>query len=564
MKIELSLPQQDRRNPATLEDPLYYLRNFAWVIEWVRSRYDHLLNADEHRFVAEFLALPEASQGLLVRMVMRKGSVFRGDKLVYPELGATPQAIRPLVDRQWVKAEPLLDPEALFNLFTWPELRRVLAEPLTEAGFTGNRKGEALAALSELGLDARTAPKWGLPETPVFEFCLMPLCDRFRLMFFGNMHQDWSEFVVTELGTYHYEQVEFTEDSRPFHSRAEIDTYLQLHACRENFYKGEALDEIAAAIPPLPSENPWLVRMRDRLVFKMAREWERAGELGEACLLYHDCGHPEARGRLLRVLEKGGDHELALALAQQVHAAPTTEAERQHLHRILPRLERKLGLMPSISRPTKVALQTLELSLPAAASVELAVVDHLHTTDAPAHYVENTLLTGLFGLLCWEAVFAPLPGAFFHPFQRGPADLHWPDFYQRRKASFDACLGKLESGDHGSSILKTFTDKQGRQSPFVHWDLLSETLLQQALLCIPPQHLKLIFERILTDIQSNRAGLPDLIQFWPEQCRYQMIEVKGPGDRLQDNQRRWLEFFARHGMPASVCHVIWESPVESS
>jgi hypothetical protein len=34
-----------------------------------------------------------------------------------------------------------------------------------------------------------------------------------------------------------------------------------------------------------------------------------------------------------------------------------------------------------------------------------------------------------------------------------------------------------------------------------------------------------------------------------------MIEVKGPGDRLQDNQRRFLEFCVSHDMPVSVCYV---------
>ena len=38
---------------------------------------------------------------------------------------------------------------------------------------------------------------------------------------------------------------------------------------------------------------------------------------------------------------------------------------------------------------------------------------HLQQDDAPVHYVENTLLCSLFGLLCWEAIFAPLPGSFF-------------------------------------------------------------------------------------------------------------------------------------------------------
>ena len=51
--------------------------------------------------------------------------------------------------------------------------------------------------------------------------------------------------------------------------------------------------------------------------------------------------------------------------------------------------------------------------------------------------------------------------------------------------------------------------------------------------------------------------MPDLIQFWPAERRYRMIEVKGPGDRLQDNQKRWLAFCAQHGMPVDVCYVRW-------
>jgi hypothetical protein len=54
---------------------------------------------------------------------------------------------------------------------------------------------------------------------------------------------------------------------------------------------------------------------------------------------------------------------------------------------------------------------------------------------------------------------------------------------------------------------------------------------------------------------ERRAGFPDLIQFWPHEARYRMVEVKGPGDRLQDNQRRFLEFCAGHQMLVFVCQV---------
>ena len=97
----------------------------------------------------------------------------------------------------------------------------------------------------------------------------------------------------------------------------------------------------------------------------------------------------------------------------------------------------------------------------------------------------------------------------------------------------------------------------GIQSAFVHWGWLSEELLDIALECLPPEHLEHCFHRILRDVKTNRAGFPDLIQFWPRERRYRMIEVKGPGDRLQDNQIRWLDYCASHGMPVSVCHVRW-------
>jgi hypothetical protein len=86
---------------------------------------------------------------------------------------------------------------------------------------------------------------------------------------------------------------------------------------------------------------------------------------------------------------------------------------------------------------------------------------------------------------------------------------------------------------------------------------MSEALLSVALSCVPRRHLKACFGRILSDIRANRCGLPDLVQFWPQERCYRLIEVKGPGDRLQDNQIRWLTFCVAHEIPVSVCHVAW-------
>ena len=55
-------------------------------------------------------------------------------------------------------------------------------------------------------------------------------------------------------------------------------------------------------------------------------------------------------------------------------------------------------------------------------AVEDSLRGHWHHATTPVFCVENTLVNALFRLLCRPAVFAPLPGAFFHPFQNGPGN----------------------------------------------------------------------------------------------------------------------------------------------
>jgi hypothetical protein len=306
-------------------------------------------------------------------------------------------------------------------------------------------------------------------------------------------------------------------------------------------------------------DNPWLQRRRGKVLFQIGQYCERIGEFALALSIYRDCAYPGARIRMIRVLERSGEYSLALELATLAEQAPESAAEQQGLQRILPRVRRKLG-GPPLKRVAARPVERLDLQLPRtdpALSVEFYVQAHLHDDDGPVHYVENSLINSLFGLLCWPAIFAPLPGAFFHPFQRGPVDLLNEDFQQRRAELFQACLSELDDGRYAATIRQRFVDKWGVQSPFVFWGAVNEQLLEQALACLPAEHLKHWFTRLLLDIKANRAGMPDLIQFWPQHKTYRMIEVKGPGDRLQDNQLRWLEFCHQHQMPVAVCYVQW-------
>ena len=551
---------------ADLNDPLYYRTNFETVIRWVREHHHDLLLESEIQHIDELLNLPPAARGLLARMVMRTGELFREEKLNYPELEQSiPEAMSSLVMSGWVEPEPDLTLPELFRLFTLAELRPALADMVQDAGLKRTApKSQLMDALTPLHPDATPVRQW-LPgtNTLVRQLNRMPLFDRLRLMFFGNLRQSWSDFVLVELGHQRYEAVPFSSEARAFDCRDDVDRYLVMHHCRERLDAGESPEVIWQDIPDA-GDNAWLESRRGRLLFELAKQAERGGQTSLALSAYDGSQHRDARLRQLRLMERQGQYQAAWDLAEQATAAPRSESELQGLQRLQNRLGKKLG-QPSVPKKPRPTIPKFELELanPEGHSVEWCVLSHLSTEAEPVAYVENTLITGLFSLLCWPAVFAPIPGAFFHPFHTGPVDLYREDFIERRRDLFDACLRSLEDGRYKDIIRKTWREKYGIASPFVVWPVLSEALLELALHCLPADHLIVLFKRLMADLRLHRSGFPDLIRFMPAATdphqRYEMIEVKGPGDRLQDHQTQWLEYCVDKQIPVSVCYVRWQS-----
>ena len=541
-----------------LENEFYYLDNFQGVLDWIGQRYDDLLTDEERAFIGAFSALPQPARALFVRMVMRKGTLFRASKLRYAEIGCPVEAAQHLLATGWVERDPVISLDELFDLLSKPEIAAAFGPHLHQKAA---RKAEQLEALRAAFSEERAFSAWHRDcDDLALRIHVKPLCDRLRLVFFGNLHQDWTEFVLSDLGLFRYEQVEFSTASRGFRDRGDIDHYLQMHACKERFAEGlEPLDDIVRDLPEHAFHNDWLESRREKLLFQIGQHYEKQKDWDNAHAIYARCRFPGARGRAIRVLEKAERYSEAWELLGVAQGAPESDAERQHLLRIGPRLARRLGHPKAIARRIEPVRVDVCLPMPAGDWwVEGVVREHLACADAPVFYVENMLANALFGLLCWRAIFAAIPGAFFHPFHRGPADLYSPDFAQRRAAEFADCLAQLDDGRYRATIMAHFAEKSGIASPFVAWEYLDDALLELALDCIPAAHLKKWCERILADVKENRTGFPDLIQFWPGEKRYNMIEVKGPGDRLQDNQLRWIEYCATHGMPVSVCYLQWE------
>jgi hypothetical protein len=120
-------------------------------------------------------------------------------------------------------------------------------------------------------------------------------------------------------------------------------------------------------------------------------------------------------------------------------------------------------------------------------------------------------------------------------YQRGPKDLFRPEFRRRRARPSEERLRHIESTPSWpEEMLRLYDRKEGTASDLVHWRFLPRELVERSV------HLILF-------APSRRRKAPP----------YELIEVKGPGDQLQINQRRWLRYFSSHGIPYRLIRVQW-------
>ncbi len=541
---------------ADLNEPLYYLRNALTLIDWVSQRHGDLLDTHEWQALEHLRSVSEPAQALLFRMVMRRGDYFRTDQLNYAELPDTSELLPLLTDADLIELDPTLDSTEMSALLRKQELWslcQALAPDQPPARST--RKQDLQHWLEEAHTPPRPFSHW-LPNAGfhVVSLKISPLMERLRLMFFGNLYQDWSEFVITELGHQRYEAVAFDQESRAFQTRDEVDAYLYLAQLQQQLESGAELTELIAQLPTqCPSE--WLEYRRRKLAFALGQAAEKSGEQALARQLYSQNPYQEAQLRKLRLMELS-DEPMATFLEAQKRLTEVHQPEaRIRIQRILQRSGKKAGQAISVKKPKELPEQTLTLPAADGIRVEALVIQALEAEGYQAFHVENSLFNGVFALLFWPAIYAPLSGAFFHPFQAGPADLYRPDFVQRREALIAEQFGLFTDHQYKQVILQRYQQKAGISCSLINWSNLSFTLIEQALDLIPATHLEAIFLHLLLDIRQHRRGMPDLVSFDPERKTYRLIEVKGPGDRLQDHQRLWLEFFIDKDIPASLSKV---------
>ena len=542
----------------------YYLDNVITLFEHVTRVYADLLEPRLIEFLDGFAALSPDAGKLCIRLLNRSHDWYRLSKLKYSEIVSLDAAVEELSRQGFVEANAEIDRPTLLSLFTIPELRSLMRP---EPGREKLRREEL-----ETVLMAQDNAEFFNALKNSDNLLRLRCRDQYQvcqMLFFGNLNQSMTDFVLRDLGLNQFETYSIDPAHRPYHSAREIQQHWLLYQLQTLFESSDSsdrsvLDELASMIPDDIEPAAPAYRKSEQLRYEVARQLERIGELTAATELYQQCLLPPSRERIVRIHDQQGQQHAALERCVQIIKHPLDEGEIQFACMFATRLVKRHGL----AAPESVEQQRIthlpeivELELPRHESVEIAVAEYYDTLDGigSCHYVENSLFNSVLGLLLWEVVFAPLPGAFYNAFQYRPSDFYTHDFCARRGDLLVKIWTSINSNEDIWRIVSArWQQKQGLLNPLVNWQDISLEMIRLALERIDYLHWRAVFNRILRDLRNNRSGFPDLVHF-PPAGGYRLVEVKGPGDSLQNNQRRWMQYFHQHGIPHQLARVTWQT-----
>ncbi|MEQ8483650.1 MAG: VRR-NUC domain-containing protein [Pseudomonadales bacterium] len=523
--------------PQRPPPPDYYAANLRHLFGHVATHHERLLGAAERRLLAAFAAASVDAQRLYARLAARAGPWIRVSSIGYGEVGDVAQALAELMARRLVRADGQAPADELLARLTRAEAGALF--PRVRAPTKAAWIDACVGRYPDAQIRARVAarhPCVALAEPQAFRACLV--------LFFGGDGQDLSTYVLQDLGVLRFERYQLDPSRGAFADRAELRRYLR---CRLASFWSHRLDEVPGLAPVLLDAlqdcagGRTVQRARDRVLNRLGRWHERRGEADAALRCYAVSESHPARERSARLLRGRGDEAAVARLLAEMARDPRAPEEADFAARFG---SRRRSTAPPVSW----------CALPAAtpAAIERHALALLTSNGGRGWHLENLLPLGLAGLVFWDAVFAPVPGAFSHPFQLGPRDLFWPDFARARRCQIDAQVQALAApGALAAAVRTTAASRRGIANRLVHWGAFTSALVDALLDAVPHDALAAIATHTIVNLHRARTGFPDLLMVYGRDA-WELVEVKGPTDQLQPAQRVWIDTLQRQGLPVRV------------
>lgn len=187
--------------------------------------------------------------------------------------------------------------------------------------------------------------------------------------------------------------------------------------------------------------------------------------------------------------------------------------------------------------------------------VEQLCLQHYALQNFKGYHCEGKLLTMLFVLLLWDVIFADgIAGSFETPYQSAPLDLGSDSFPIVRSSEIRARFDHIERTG-GLDLIAEVDDRERPNKTWAvgcRWDLFSKQDLLEVAECLGGESLGVVCQMLVEEWDHCSSGMPDLVIWRMEDKTVRFVEVKGPGDRLSETQKVWIDVLLRAGIEVQV------------
>jgi DNA polymerase-3 subunit epsilon len=531
----------------------YYHSHFVEMIEFVEASYGHVLLDRHLAFIRDFGRLPRNAQCLYVRLVNRKGNVFAGNRLKYPELGDTQALVGILRDHAWVEPPSDVHFDELLRFLTRSELYEALS-----ARFVGIRRSMKKAEYVAFAR-ANCAPADFVQLVDLSRLVVQSRTqevDFLMFLYFGRLQDGLSRFTMRDLGIVRTHS--FRESFEPrFADREEAfeHYFFETRLARLRSASADVIQDLMDEACEWPEPvSPGAAALRDKLAYRLGRKAEKAGDAYAALRLLQAGESAQCVERCVRILFASGQKDEARRYLERCIDDPGSDEEWLFARDFY---ERKFGSKrTSVVTDVLRAAATIDIDEAQSGSPERAAADYFERAGHRAFRVENALWRTFFGLYFWDELFAGDDTDLHSPFEFVPRNLVTGTFYEDNRASIDSKLALLdEPRTVVRELLRASTAHYGTPNGVFRWRRGVIDALFALLDTERGDPLREVLTRFCRDYEASRYGYPDLMVIDDSGARF--VEVKTEGDQLRRNQLLRIEQLRSAGFRADVVRIRW-------
>jgi DNA polymerase-3 subunit epsilon len=537
--------------PARIKPPVlpvyYYHDHFTEMLLFVSETYGAVLTECHRAFVRTFKALSKDAQCLLIRMINRRGRLFRHSAFRYAEIVDVRSALEELRTCNLVRA--LVEND--YAEFIVCHAKEALIRGGKDAGLADIRTSWSKAKLIEYfigNVTFETAHDHcgggefvALGDTEPVEFMLY--------LYFGKTEEDLKNFALRDLGIIRTNKnaklsARFTDEAEAracFHYSRLL---ARLEVNSEEVYRSA----ITATLDGPRCTTEYARDMRNKVAHRVGLYFEKQRETTLAIELYRAAPSADCNERLARLLYTGGDKTSAEELLRRMIEDPASDDEFMFASDFYARKfgGQRTGVCTALLR----AASTLTVDDSWRGNPEAGVASVLRRQGHKVYYAENTLWHCLFGLLFWNELFET--GQLHSGFDWMPQCLKNKTFMRSFGQQIEGKLLAVQSRTALPPILRSVAAHWAKPNGIFAWDHVDMDALR-ALLHACPLGVAAILRLMSEDYQAMRDGFPDLMTEMDEAVAF--IEIKAEGDVIRRNQLTRLRQLNNSGIKAEIARV---------